>query len=132
MTKVIASFLLAWAAVAPSNAATPTETEVTFCQFELSEIHQKMSGTFAVIYDFELGKDGRPIGITSAQNDVVEDLSVRGCLATWRIVGAEPGARFRAVFRWEHEVGWVSLEVSGVGFRQILAITGNRCPYRKP
>ena len=132
MTRIIVSLLVPWRAVVPTVAATPTETEVTFCQFELSEIHLKMSGTFAVAYDFEVGKEGRPTGITSVRNDVVEDQSVKACLASWRIVGADPGARFRAVFRWEHEVGWVSLEVSGKGFRQVSRITGIRCPYGKP
>lgn len=113
----------------PSEDARKTETNISFCQFSLSEDIKAAHESFSVAYTFRLDEEGKPKEIRRVRNSQLGDGPVIACISRWRFTNVAPNSAVVAHFWWEHGVGWTELRVAGKGFTQTLRIDGQRCPY---
>ena len=108
------------------------ETEVTFCQFPLNEHTKEGNASFTLRYKIKIGDDGKPnqvFDLTDLPVVYVNKEQAEMCIFNWRFPDLPNDSSLVVFFRWEHGKGWTELSITGKNFKQIIKLSGERCPY---
>ena len=118
------SLLLAAFADATVSAGAEPRDEVWFCQPSVPEEVARANATFSVVYQLEIGPNGRPQSLTKLVNPYLDDEQFIQCLSKW--VLPVKNRRITVAFRWQHGVGWTEVLISGTDTPRRLILNESR------
>ncbi|HEY8559488.1 MAG TPA: hypothetical protein VIL74_03720 [Pyrinomonadaceae bacterium] len=107
-------------------------TEITFCQFPLSQNLKEGNVSFTLRYRFKVGEGGKPVQLVDLSKlpaSYVSKEQAEKCISNWRFPDLTPDLSLVAFFRWEHGKGWTKLSIIGKEVNQTIELSGERCPY---
>lgn len=116
MNIILAFFIAVSASVVPP---LQTDTEITYCKFDIPDVVKTGNMSFYLHYGFEIDDQGQPVKIMKIRDEFIGVDQVTACIQNWRFRGLKMGTKLVAQFRWSHGKGWVSIVVTGPnGFKQ--------------
>ena len=112
--------------------AQNSETEVSFCQFPISDSAKLGHSNFSLIYTFRINMEGKPTKIKTLRDfpiAQVNEKQVIDCISEWKFFNLQNNTFLIAHFKWQHGQGWSEIVIEGKGFKQKIKITGEKCPF---